>query len=66
MSEAIRVEPIAGALGAEIAGVNLADDLSNSQFDAIHDAFLKHHVIFFRDQHDLNPEAHKRFGQRFG
>ena len=66
MSEAIRVEPIAGALGAEIAGVNLADDLSNSQFDAIHDAFLKHHVIFFRDQHDLTPEAHKRFGQRFG
>ncbi|QLC21898.1 taurine dioxygenase [Parasphingopyxis sp. CP4] len=66
MPEAVRVEPIAGALGAEIGGVNLAGDLSNSDFDAIHDAFLKHHVIFFRDQHDLTPEAHKSFGQRFG
>ena len=66
MPESVRVEPIAGALGAEIAGVNLAGDLSNSDFDAIHDAFLKHHVIFFRDQHDLTPEAHKCFGQRFG
>ncbi len=23
-------------------------------------------MIFFRDQHDLTPEAHKSFGQRFG
>ena len=66
MPDAVRVEPIAGALGAEIGGVSLAGDLSNSDFDAIHDAFLKHHVIFFRDQHDLTPEAHKSFGQRFG
>ncbi len=66
MSDAIEIQPVAGAIGAEIAGVDLSTDLSNSAFDAIHDAFLEHHVIFFRDQHGLTPDAHKAFGRRFG
>ncbi|MEC7291189.1 MAG: TauD/TfdA family dioxygenase [Pseudomonadota bacterium] len=66
MASTLDITPIAGALGAEISGVNLADDLSNAQFDEIHRAFLDHHVIFFRDQVDLSPEAQKRFARRFG
>ncbi|MEM5515897.1 TauD/TfdA family dioxygenase [Henriciella sp. AS95] len=62
----INVRPIAGALGAEIEGIDLSDDLSNEAFDTVHQAFLDHHVIFFRDQHDLSPEKHKAFGRRFG
>ena len=47
-------------------GIDLADDLSNAQFDEIHQAFLDHHVIFFRDQSGLSPDAQKRFARRFG
>ncbi len=61
----IEVKPIAGALGAEIEGADLSADLSNEQFDDIHQAFLDHLVIFFRDQ-KLTPEKHKEFGRRFG
>ena len=66
MSSNIDIQPIAGALGAEIGGVNLADDLSNSVFDQIHQAFLDHQVIFFRDQNGLEPERQKEFARRFG
>lgn len=66
MASTIEVRPISGALGAEIAGVNLAEDLSNEAFDTVHRAFLDHHVIFFRGQTALTPDAHKAFGRRFG
>ncbi len=61
----IGVKRLAGALGAEIQGVDLGADLDNETFDDIHQAFLDHQVIFFRDQ-TLTPEQHKRFGRRFG
>ena len=63
--QAIEVRPIAGALGAEIFGVDLAKPLSNAQFADIHQALLDHLVIFFRDQ-DLTIQQHKDFGRRFG
>ncbi len=63
--QTIDVKPIAGALGAEIHGVDLAGDLSNQAFDEIHQAFLDHHAIFFRDQ-DLTPGQQVAFGRRFG
>jgi taurine dioxygenase len=61
----IRVNPLSPMIGAEIDGVDLSKPLSNAQFDDIHTAFLKHHVIFFRDQ-TLTPEQHIAFGKRFG
>ena len=61
----IGVKPIAGALGAEIEGVDLARDLDNHTFAEIHQALLDHLVIFFRDQ-TLTPDQHKNFGKRFG
>ncbi len=66
MSASIDIQPVAGALGAEISGIDLSGDLSNAEFDAVHQAFLDHQVIFFRDQHDLQPDAHKAFASRFG
>ncbi len=61
----ITVKPLSPHLGAEIDGVDLSQPLSNAQFDDIHTAFLKHHVIFFRDQ-KLTPEQHIAFGKRWG
>ena len=37
----ISVRPLSHALGAEIAGVDLAKPLSNSEFDQIHRTFLR-------------------------
>jgi taurine dioxygenase len=59
------VKPLAGALGAEIFGVDLAAPLGNQTFAEIHRAFIDHQVIFFRDQ-KLTPEQHKAFSAKFG
>ena len=61
----IVVQPVTGALGAEILDVDLADELDDETFSEIHDAFLDHLVLFFRDQR-LTPEQHKDFARRFG
>ena len=42
----IEVAPLAGALGAEISGVDLSKPLGNEMFSEIHQAFLDHLVIF--------------------
>ena len=60
----LQVTPLAGALGAEVSGVDLAD-LDEAGFAELRAAWLEHQVLVFRDQ-DLAPEAHKGFGQRFG
>ncbi len=59
------VRPVAGTLGAEISGIDLAEPLDDRTFAAIHAALLEHLVIFFRDQR-LTPEQHIAFGRRFG
>jgi len=59
------VRPIAGALGAEISGVDLSKDLSDAAVAAIRRAWLEHLVIFFRDQ-DLPPARFLAFARRFG
>jgi taurine dioxygenase len=48
--ETITVTPLAGALGAEIAGLDLSRPLSNRQRSEIHDAFLAHCAIYIRGQ----------------
>ena len=61
----MEIQPVAGALGAEISGVDLQQEYSNSVAAEIHAAFLKHHVLFFRDQH-LSPQQELRFTRIFG
>lgn len=63
--ETIAVEPIAGALGAEIHGVDLSRDLSDQTVAEIRQALLEHLVVFFRDQ-DITPDQQLAFGRRFG
>ena len=59
------VRPIAGALGAEIHGVDLAGDLDDEQVAAIRRVWLEHCVVFFRDQ-DLPPDRFLAFAERIG
>tara|TARA_A100001037_G_scaffold285145_1_gene292195 strand:+ start:183 stop:1034 length:852 start_codon:yes stop_codon:yes gene_type:complete len=62
----IDVRPVAGAIGAEIFGVDLAEDeMAPEVFEEVHRAFLEHCVIFFRDQ-AMDDDVLARFGRRFG
>ncbi len=45
--------------------MDLAQPLTDSQFQGIRQAFLDHGVIFFRDQ-KITPEQHEAFAERFG
>jgi taurine dioxygenase len=61
----ISVERIAGALGAVVSGIDLAEPLGDNAIGEIRHALLEHQVIFFHDQ-QLTPEQHLGFGRRFG
>lgn len=66
-AQRLAVAPVTGVLGAEVSGVDLgsSDDLDEAAIAAIRQAFLEHHVLFFRDQR-LQPETLERFGRCFG
>ena len=59
------VVPVAGALGAEINGIDIGADLGNDVIAGLRQALLDHQVIFFRDQ-DVSPAQHAAFSARFG
>lgn len=59
------VVPLAGALGAEIKGLNLSNQLSPEQFAALNQAFLRYQVLVFHDQ-ALGLSDQVAFASRFG
>lgn len=61
----IQVEPISGACGCEISGVDLRQPLDDETLAEVMKAFEHFLVIVFRDQ-DLTPEQHKAFSRYFG
>ena len=65
MTQSLKVRRAAGALGAELSGVDLSADLPDATIAAIRAALVEHQVIFFRDQ-ALTPAQQVRFGARFG
>jgi taurine dioxygenase len=65
MDHSLDIRPVAGALGAEIGGVDLCQNLSDDIIGEIRQALLDHLVIFFRDQ-DITPDQHLAFARRFG
>jgi taurine dioxygenase len=60
----LRVQPTGAALGAEIQGVDLRT-LDDHAFAGIHQAWLDHQVLLFRDQ-QLTDDDLVAFSQRFG
>jgi taurine dioxygenase len=66
VSGALDVVPIGGRIGAEIRGVRLSADLDAPTIDAIRAAWLKHKVIFFRNQHHLDEAGQEALTSVFG
>lgn len=65
VSNSLDVQPISGAMGAEIHGVDLSEPLDDVTFGRIHQAMLDHCAIFFRDQ-DITPDQQLAFARRWG
>ena len=63
--ERITVSPIAGALGAEIGGIDITAGLDDATIAEIRRALLNHLAVFFRGQ-KLDDASHKEFTRRFG
>jgi taurine dioxygenase len=61
----IEVRPVAGALGAEVAGIDLSQPLDAQTVADIEAALYEHLVLFFRDQ-DITPAQHLEFAGQFG
>ncbi|MDD9915607.1 MAG: TauD/TfdA family dioxygenase [Rhodospirillaceae bacterium] len=64
-TQSIEVRPVAGALGAEVSGIDVSQPLSAQQFAALHGAFLDHQVICIRGQM-LTPTQQIAFARQFG
>lgn len=63
--QSISVSPLAGALGAEIGGVNLVTLEDDAVWAEVLRAFVEHSVLVFRDQ-PIEPADLMRIGSRFG
>jgi taurine dioxygenase len=61
----MEVKPVTVTIGAEVTGVDLHRPLDDEQRQAIHDAFTRHLVLFFRNQ-ELTPDQQLAFAGNFG
>ncbi|HEY4375330.1 MAG TPA: TauD/TfdA family dioxygenase, partial [Burkholderiales bacterium] len=59
------IRKAAGALGAEVSGIDLAQDTGEATTRALRAAWLEHGVLFFRDQ-KMDSAQFLAFAQRFG
>lgn len=61
----ISIQPVAGKLGAQVSGIQLSGDLDPETFQEVHQALLRHKVLFFREQ-ALDDQEQERFSRLFG
>ncbi len=61
----LRINKLTAAIGAEVAGIDLREPLSDEGLSAIRKLLLDHHALFFRDQL-LEPEQQIALAKRFG
>ncbi|WP_323797390.1 TauD/TfdA dioxygenase family protein [Nisaea sp.] len=63
--QTLDIRPVAGAMGAEIHGIDASRELDDGTVAALRKALLDHLVIFLPAQ-TLTPEQQLRFARRFG
>ena len=61
----IAITPLTSNIGAELSGIDLDQPLTDAAAEVIRAAWLRHKVIFFRDQ-DLSADSHVRLARLFG
>jgi taurine dioxygenase len=65
MTGKLEIAPLAGRIGAEVIGFDLAADHDSTTIDHVHGALLRWKVLFFRDQR-LDARGQHAFARRFG
>ncbi|WP_458729723.1 TauD/TfdA dioxygenase family protein [Pseudomonas brenneri] len=65
MSTALYVTRLESTIGAEVAGIDLRQPLTEALRDELRQLLLKHKVLFFRDQ-AITTEQQIAFAQEFG
>lgn len=61
----LNFSPVANALGAEVNGIDLRENISEKRFGELREALVRYQVLFFRDQ--VIESAHqKALADRFG
>ena len=66
MTASFSTRRLAGALGAEITGLDLAAAIDDDTFAAVRATFLEHEVICIRGQAHVTPDQQLAFAHRFG
>ncbi|MBM7565906.1 TauD/TfdA dioxygenase family protein [Paenibacillus sacheonensis] len=66
ISQSIEVRPVSGRIGAEIRGVTLSSQLDAETIGYIRQALLKHKVVFFRGQSQLDDAGQEAFAKLLG
>jgi taurine dioxygenase len=61
----LQFRPVTGAIGAEVAGIDLSAPLAPATIGELYAAWLRYQVLFFRDQ-KLDVDQLKRFAAHFG
>jgi taurine dioxygenase len=61
----MKIKRLAGALGAEISGIDLTSDVATRDYKAIRSLLVEHEVIFFRDQ-NVTPAQQYALASSFG
>ena len=61
----VTIRQLSPALGAEVSGLDLRNDIANADWTAIEQAWRNHHLLLIRNQ-QLTPEQQVAFCTRFG
>jgi len=64
--DGLRIRRVAGNIGGEVLDLKLNAQFDDHVIDTLHAALVKHKVLFFRGQSQLDDAAHQAFGARFG
>src|SRR6218665_1902119 len=62
----LRIEKVAGNIGAIIHDVKISDPISEELGAELREALWRYKVIFFRDQHDMTDESQIAFAGVMG
>lgn len=61
----LKTTPLTGSVGAAVEGISLSEPLTSEVFEQLREAFLRHCVLVFRDQH-LAPAPQLAFACLWG
>lgn len=59
------IQPLSAVMGASITGIDLSLPLSEGVRIAVYEAFVRYHVLCFRDQH-LDQDQQVAFSEQYG